>query len=68
MPTIDDISGMSGMEMIEYTTKGVKKAVITVGVVQNGQMSYKVYGENDKELSHFDDTKEISSKIIISEN
>ena len=51
MPS-DGIPKMSGMEMIKYTTKGVKKAVITVGIVQNnGQMSYKVYGENGKELS-----------------
>jgi CubicO group peptidase (beta-lactamase class C family) len=52
---------MSGMEMIEYTTKGVKMAVITVGIVQNGQMSYKVYGENGKELPHKEHVYEIGS-------
>jgi CubicO group peptidase (beta-lactamase class C family) len=49
------------MEMIEYTTKGVKKAVITVGIVQNGQMSYRVYGENGKELPQKEHVYEIGS-------
>jgi len=60
MPS-EDIAEMSGMEMIEYTTKGVKKAVITVGIVQNGQMSYKVYGENGRELSQKEHIYEIGS-------
>jgi CubicO group peptidase (beta-lactamase class C family) len=47
---IDDIAAMSSKEMIEHTTRGVKNACITVGVVQNGQMSFKVYGENGKIL------------------
>jgi len=57
----EDIAEMSGIEMIEYTTKGVKKAVVTVGIVQNGQMSYRVYGENGKELSHEEHIYEIGS-------
>jgi CubicO group peptidase (beta-lactamase class C family) len=61
MPTIDDISGMSSIEMIEYTAKGVKKAVITVGIIQNGQMSYKVYGENGREISQKEHVYEIGS-------
>jgi CubicO group peptidase (beta-lactamase class C family) len=57
----DDISEMSGAEMIEYTAKGVKKADITVGIIQNGQMSYKVYGENGKEISQKEHVYEIGS-------
>ncbi|MDR1148717.1 MAG: beta-lactamase family protein [Spirochaetaceae bacterium] len=57
----EDIVKMSGMEMIEYNTKRVKKAAITVGIVQSGQMSYKVYGENGRELSHEEHIYEIGS-------
>jgi CubicO group peptidase (beta-lactamase class C family) len=58
---IDDITKMSSMEMIEYTTKGVKKAAVTVGIIRNGQMSYKVYGENGKEISPKEHIYEIGS-------
>jgi CubicO group peptidase (beta-lactamase class C family) len=58
---LEDIVKMSSMEMIEYNTKGVKKAVITVGIVQGGQRSYKVYGENDRELSTKEHLYEIGS-------
>jgi CubicO group peptidase (beta-lactamase class C family) len=61
MPTVDDISEMSSVEMIEYTAKGVKKAAITVGIIQNGQMSYKVYGENGREISQREHVYEIGS-------
>jgi len=61
MPTVDDISEMSSVEMIEYTAKGVKKAVVTVGIIQNGQMSYKVYGENGREISQKEHVYEIGS-------
>ena len=61
MPTIDDISEMSSMEMIEYTTDGVKKAAVTVGIIQNGQMSYVVYEENGKILSNKEHIYEIGS-------
>jgi len=57
----DDITKMSGTEMICYTTKDVKKAVITVGIVQNGEMSYVVYGENGKILSQKEHVYEIGS-------
>jgi len=58
---LDDITGMSGMEMIEYTTKGIEKAAITVGIVKNGRMSYKVYGENGKEMHQKKHVYEIGS-------
>jgi CubicO group peptidase (beta-lactamase class C family) len=58
---LDDISEMSVAEMIEYTARGVKKAAITVGIIQNGQMSYKIYGENGKEISQKEHVYEIGS-------
>jgi len=50
MPSIDDMANMSFMEMIESLTKGVKNAHITVGIVQNGEFSFTVYGENGRVL------------------
>jgi len=50
MPSIDDMANMSFMEMIESLTKGVKNAHITVGIVQNGEFSFTVYGENGRIL------------------
>jgi len=61
MTTIDDISEMSSIEMIEYTAKGVKKAAVTVGIIQNGQISYKVYVENGREISQREHVYEIGS-------
>jgi CubicO group peptidase (beta-lactamase class C family) len=58
---LEDIAKMSSMEMIAYNTKRVKKAVVTVGIVQGGQMSYKVYGENGRELSQEEHIYEIGS-------
>ena len=40
----------SSQEMIESLTKGVKNSRVTVGIVQNGYMSFTVYGENGKKL------------------
>jgi CubicO group peptidase (beta-lactamase class C family) len=58
---LEDIAKMSSMEMIAYNTKRVKNAVVTVGIVQGGQMSYKVYGENGRELSREEHIYEIGS-------
>ena len=44
------IPKLSFQEILEYTTKDNADAVITVGIVKDGQISYKVYGENGKEL------------------
>jgi len=52
---------MSSKELIEKYTKGVKRAVLTVGIVQNGQMSFKVYGENAKERQKTEHIYEIGS-------
>lgn len=37
-------------EALEYTTKDNPDAVITVGMIKDGQLTYQVYGENGKEL------------------
>ena len=58
---LEDVTEMSSMEMIKYTTKGIKKAFVTVGIVNNGQLSYKVYGENGNELSQKEYIYEIGS-------
>lgn len=48
-------------EALEYTTKDNPNAVITVGIVKDGELSYKVYGENGKEISAELHTYEIGS-------
>lgn len=48
-------------EALEYTTKNNYDTVITVGVIKDGQISYKVYGENGKELPAELHTYEIGS-------
>ena len=56
-----DIASMSSREMIEYTTRGVRNARITVGIIQNGQMSFTVYGENGKVRPAIEHIYEIGS-------
>jgi len=46
----DELAKMSSKEMIESLTKNTKNARVTVGIVNNGEMSYTVYGENGKIL------------------
>lgn len=48
-------------EALEYTTKNDPDAVITVGIIKDGQSSYKVYGNNGKELPAVPHTYEIGS-------
>ena len=52
---------MSSIEMIEYKTRGVRNARITVGIVKNGQMSFTVYGENARVLPSREYIYEIGS-------
>ena len=40
------IPGLSFQEALAYTTQDNAEAVITVGIIRNGQASYMVYGEN----------------------
>ena len=44
------IPAMTFKETLEYVTKKDSKTIITVGIIKNGKVSYKVYGENAKEL------------------
>lgn len=48
---ISKIPELTFMEALEYTTKDNADAAITVGIIKDGELSYKVYGENGKELS-----------------
>lgn len=47
---ISKIPELTFTEALKYTTKDNADAVITVGIIKDGQSSYKVYGENGKEL------------------
>lgn len=44
------IPGLTFEEALQYTTKDTSDALITVGIIKDGQISYKVYGENGKVL------------------
>lgn len=48
-------------EALEYTTKNNPDAVITVGIIKDGQFSYKVYGNSGEELPAELHTYEIGS-------
>ena len=58
---IKQLSSMTFKEMLAYTTKDNKNAVITVGIVQNGKMTYDVYGENGSILPKEEHIYEIGS-------
>ena len=47
---IAQIPLMSFDEMMAYTTKNSDHAIITVGTIKNGEMSYTVYGNNASTL------------------
>ncbi|WP_426347911.1 serine hydrolase domain-containing protein [Alloiococcus sp. CFN-8] len=55
------IPELSFQEALEYTMKGNEEAIITVGIIENDKASYRVYGENGKELSSELHTYEIGS-------
>lgn len=44
------IPGLTFQEALAYTTEDNADAVITVGILQDGQSSYRVYGRNGEEL------------------
>lgn len=48
-------------DMLAYTTKNNRDAVITVGILRNGNMEYEVYGENSKKLPSTEHRYEIGS-------
>ena len=55
------VSDLSFEQALEYTTRDNPDAVITVGIIKDGRMSYKVYGENGRELPDELHTYEIGS-------
>lgn len=55
------IPGLTFEEALQYTTKDTPDAVITVGVIHNGQASWQVYGENGTRLPAALHTYEIGS-------
>ena len=58
---IKKIPELSFQEALQYTTKDNKDAVITVGIIKDGQVAYTIYGENGKELPLELHTYEIGS-------
>ncbi|SHO47678.1 serine hydrolase domain-containing protein [Anaerocolumna xylanovorans] len=48
-------------EMLSYTTKDNDRAVITVGIIKDGKMTYTVYGKNASVLPEAEHTYEIGS-------
>jgi CubicO group peptidase (beta-lactamase class C family) len=58
---IDELSRLTFEEMLDYTTKDNKDAVITVGIIKNDKMIYNVYGENGTILSPEEHIYEIGS-------
>ena len=58
---INQLSNMTFRDMLAYTTKDNKDAVITVGIIQNDEMTYEVYGENGIKLSQEEHVYEIGS-------
>jgi CubicO group peptidase (beta-lactamase class C family) len=58
---INQLSKMTFKEMLAYTTKDNKDAVITVGIIKNGKMTYDIYGENCIILPKEEHTYEIGS-------
>jgi CubicO group peptidase (beta-lactamase class C family) len=58
---LNQLSGMSFEEMLDYATKDHKEALITVGIIQDGNMTCDVYGENGVKLSPQEHIYEIGS-------
>ncbi len=55
------IPGLTFAEALAYTTEGNADAVITVGILREGESSYKVYGEDARELPPTEHVYEIGS-------
>jgi CubicO group peptidase (beta-lactamase class C family) len=55
------IPDLSVSDALEYTTNNNPDAVITVGIIKDGECTFKVYGENAKELPKEQHIYEIGS-------
>jgi CubicO group peptidase (beta-lactamase class C family) len=58
---INQMSKLTFEEMLTYTTKNKKKAIIAIGVIKNGKSSCTMYGENNTVLNQAEHTYEIGS-------
>jgi CubicO group peptidase (beta-lactamase class C family) len=58
---LDQLTGMTFEEMLEYTTKNNSEAIISVGIIDNNTVEYFSYGKNGSILETFDDAFEIGS-------
>lgn len=58
---MNQLVDMTFEEMLDYTTSNNDKAVITVGIIQNGEASYTVYGINGTILPQAEHVYEIGS-------
>lgn len=47
---LKQIPGKTFDDLLYYSTKDMENVVITVGIIRDGEMTYKVYGEDGKEL------------------
>ncbi len=61
MNKLEKLSRMSFEDMLEFTTKDKKNAVISVGILKDGEITYKIYGENGKLIDSLDYIYEIGS-------
>lgn len=57
----NQIPEMSFEQMLSYTTKNNKDAIISVGIIENGVINYTVYGENMKVITQEEHFYEIGS-------
>lgn len=55
------LAEMTFEEMLAYTTEENEDAVITVGIVRDGEMTFEVYGENGRPLPRNEHIYEIGS-------
>lgn len=58
---LNELSKMTFEDMLGFTTRDNPDAVITVGILQGGRISYEVYGGNGVKLPHETHTYEIGS-------
>ena len=55
------IPNMSTKEVLDYTLENNEKAIVTIGIINGDEISYKVYGNNGIELPQFEYEYEIGS-------
>jgi len=58
---LNQLSTMTFDEMMDYTTEDNNDAVITVGIIQDGKITYDVYGQNGMKLAPEEHIYEIGS-------